>query len=220
MKTSPASTFKIPHFLIALETGVVADPLALVKWPGSKQSFPSWERDHSMDSAVKSSVVWFFKRTAGLIGRERMTASLKKLGYADDTFDRDVTAFWLNGDLVVSPEEQMRFLTRLFRYELPVSRGHVDAVRAALTMPPGKITNAAGVHDFPLTWPAPLLLQVKTGNAAVSEERVSWLVGFIKTGDREVVFVGRVRSSGTLENMAGANLALRTLNAHPPTDNR
>src|SRR5262245_45759400 len=65
LPTAPASTFKIPHSLIALETGVVASPRDVVKWDGARQPFPAWERDHSLDSAVKSSVVWYFRRTAG-----------------------------------------------------------------------------------------------------------------------------------------------------------
>ena len=73
VKSAPASTFKIPHALIALETGVVADPLALVQWDGSEQPNESWRRDNSMDSAIKASALWFFRRTAGLIGSERNT---------------------------------------------------------------------------------------------------------------------------------------------------
>ncbi len=122
--TAPASTFKIPHSLIALETGVVQNAFDLVKWDRSPQPFPAWERDHSLDSAVKASVVWFFRRTAALIGRERMIESLKNFEYSADSFDADLTMFWLNGDLVVSPREQMRFLGRLMRHDLPVKPQH------------------------------------------------------------------------------------------------
>jgi beta-lactamase class D len=80
VKTAPASTFKVPHALIALETGVVTDPMALVAWDGTKYPNAAWERPHSLDSAMKYSVLWFYQRTAGLIGRDRMLAWLKRLG--------------------------------------------------------------------------------------------------------------------------------------------
>src|SRR5690606_36364467 len=34
-ETQPASTFKVINLLIALETGVIKDENAIVKWPGS-----------------------------------------------------------------------------------------------------------------------------------------------------------------------------------------
>jgi beta-lactamase class D len=217
VKSAPASTFKIPHALIALETGVIADALDLVKWGGSKQPFAAWERDHSLDSAMKASVVWFFQRTAALIGRDRMRDHLKRLAYADDTFEGDLTTFWLNGDLVVSPEEQFRFMRRLVQYALPVDRHRVDAVKAAFLMPSGTITNASGVHDFRLDWPEPVVVRAKTGNTTVGEERVSWLVGHLEVQNRQYVFVSRVRATETLSGTAGADLAVQALNAHRPT---
>ncbi|HSF14522.1 MAG TPA: penicillin-binding transpeptidase domain-containing protein [Vicinamibacteria bacterium] len=214
--TAPASTFKIPHALIALDTGIVSDPLERVAWDGKTQPFATWERDHSLDSAMKSSVVWFFQRTASLIGPERMRESLKGLEYAKDSFEDDVTWFWLNGDLVVSPDEQLRFLRRLVRFELPVERQIVDAVKAAFTMPPGKITNAAGIHDFGLSWPGIHVLRAKTGFTRVGDERVSWIVGHIETDSREYVFVSRVRAQEDLSPTAGIDLTLRVLNSRGP----
>lgn len=212
VKTAPASTFKVPHALIALETGVVTDPLALVQWDGTKQQTPLWERPHSLDSAMKASVLWFYQRAAALIGRERMQAALKRLGYGSDTYEGDQTSFWLNGDLAVSPVEQLEFVSRLVRYDLPVRRTHVDMVKAAFTMPTGAITNASGSHPFELTSRAPQVVRAKTGNTTVSGERVSWVVGHVESLTREYVFVARVRDGLGLSNQAGVELALRTLN--------
>src|SRR6266849_2719690 len=39
-RTLPASTFKIPHALIALDTGVITDK-TLMKWDGAKKDFPA-----------------------------------------------------------------------------------------------------------------------------------------------------------------------------------
>jgi beta-lactamase class D len=212
-RTSPASTFKVPHALIALETGVVTDPLRPAKWDRSKQPFTLWERNHSLDSAIKWSVFWFFRRTAAQIGRERMTAALKRIGYGTDTFEGELTSFWVNGDLAISAVEQADFLARLFRNEVAAKRENVDAVKAALLMPAGKITNASGIHDFALTWPKDAVVRAKTGNTRVGEERVSWLVGHIEARGRQYVFASRVRSRGAVPGTAGLELALRSLNA-------
>lgn len=216
VKTAPASTFKVPHALIALETGVVTDPLALVPWDGSKQTSPLWEKPHSLDSAMKWSALWFYQRTASLIGRDRMLTWLKRLAYGSDAYEGDQTMFWLNGDLVVSPMEQLDFVSRLVRYQLPASRKHVDAVAAAFQMPPDAITNAGGTHPFVLTRPAPLVVRAKTGNTTVAGERVSWAVGHIESRARGYVFAARVRGRQVSSNQAGAELAVRTLNARKP----
>lgn len=119
---------------------------------------------------------------------------------------------WLNGDLVVSPSEQLAFMRRLARYELPVARRHVDAVKQSLTMPPGTLTNASGTHPFTLTWRGSPVVHAKTGNTRVGSDRVSWLVGHIEAADRGYVFVSRVRSQDQLVGTAGVELAMRFLN--------
>lgn len=212
VRTAPASTFKIPHSLIALDLGVVTDPHAPVKWDGSDQPFDSWERDHSLDSAVKNSVFWFYQRTARRIGREWMRSALARLQYTKDTFDGDVASFWVNGDLVVSPAEQLAFLRRMMTYDLPFRRKDIDIVKEAFRMPAGKITNALGTHPFALYWPAAAVVRAKTGNATVNGERVSWLIGHIESAGRQYVFASRVRTKGALPGTAGAELALRMLN--------
>jgi beta-lactamase class D len=215
LKSAPASTFKVPHALIALETGVVTDPLASIPWDGTRYANEAWNRPHSLDSAMKWSALWFYQRTAGLIGRERMQAWLRRIGYGSDTYSGEQTAFWLDGDLEISPMEQLDFMSRLVRYQLPVERRYVDIVKAAFTMPPGAVTNATGTHPFALGWAVPLVVRAKTGNATVAGERVSWVVGHIESATGESVFVARVRGP-ELSTLAGVELALRALHAHPP----
>jgi beta-lactamase class D len=212
-RTLPASTFKVPHALIALDTGVLTGQ-TVMKWDGTKYDFASWQRDQTLDSAMRNSVVWFFQRAARQIGRERELQHLRAFAYGSQIFARDVDMFWLNGDLTISPREQVAFLTRMFSYALPIDRRHVDTVKAAMTMPPGKIVNAAGTFPFGLAWPAVSATRLKTGNGTVSGERVSWVIGEVESGGGAYVFASRARSSTRpLENTAGADLAVRVLNS-------
>jgi beta-lactamase class D len=217
-KTAPASTFKIPHALIALDTGVVTAD-AVFKWDGTPRDFESWQRDHTLDSAMKSSVLPFFQRTARLIGAERMRAGLTSIGYASDTFDGEISTFWLNGDLVVSPLEQVAFLQRLFSGSLRISAGRVSTVTNALRMPTGQLLNAAGSQPFVLNWPTATIVRAKTGNTRVNGEQVSWLVGALELKGITYVFAARKRSSTPLERTAGTAVAVRGLNAQSPRVN-
>src|SRR5690606_34078487 len=120
--TAPASTFKIPHALIALQTGVISDAFATLAWDGTDYPNALWKQDHSLNSAIRWSALWFFQHTAAQIGVQRMLEGLHTLAYASDSFDADVTQFWLNGDLAVTPAEQVAFLRNLLSGNLPVKQ--------------------------------------------------------------------------------------------------
>lgn len=112
---TPASTFKIPHALLAIESGVVTDETRSFIWDGRPRGVGAWDRDTSMADAIRNSTVWVFQAIASQLGIEREAAALKRLGYgnADVGGTRDLRHFWLSGPLAISATEQVRFLTRL-----------------------------------------------------------------------------------------------------------
>src|SRR3954470_15306619 len=62
-RTLPASTFKVPHALIALQTHVVTDK-TVVKWDGTNRDYPAWNHDQTLESAIRMSAVWVFQQFA------------------------------------------------------------------------------------------------------------------------------------------------------------
>ena len=69
----PASTFKIPNSVIALETAVVADPdKDVFKWDGVTRSIEAWNKDHTLRSAIAVSAVPVYQEIARRIGEVRM----------------------------------------------------------------------------------------------------------------------------------------------------
>lgn len=221
--SAPASTFKIPHALIALQTGVIAAD-TVVPWDGTAYDSALWQRPHTVASAIQWSALPFFQRTARLIGRDRMRQGLRDLAYAADDFEGEISTFWLTGDLSVTPLEQYAFLQRFFGGRVAADAAHVATVTRALEMPPGEVTNASGRHPFVLTWSGPVVVHAKTGNTNVGGERVSWLVGQVASGDAAYVVVARVRTTGDLAGTAGLEAARRALNAYarptPPLNRR
>ena len=131
-RVTPASTFKIPHALAALDSGVVSGPDETFKYDGSPMPIESWKRDHTLASAIRHSVVWYFQRVATKLGLAREREYLHKFEYGNEDPDDSLTSFWLGGSLVISPEEQERFLLRLYQDALPVSRKAVREVREML----------------------------------------------------------------------------------------
>ena len=112
---APASTFKVPHALIALESGAVADESARFVWDGRPRGVNAWDKDTSLAEAIPASTVWVFQTIATRLGRAREAAAVRRLGYgnADVGGPDELRRFWLSGPLAISAMEQVRFLKGL-----------------------------------------------------------------------------------------------------------
>jgi len=185
VRAPPASTFKIPHALAALDAAVVAGADAPFAYDGSAQPFETWRRDHTLASAMRFSVLWAFQRIAQQLGVERERDYLRKLSYGNADASGASTTFWLDGALSISPEEQRDFLLRLYRDELPVKRSAMETVRRILVQPKDSVVDARGEHPFPS---GGATLSAKTGGVS----GVRWLVGHVRRGGRAWVFVSCV----------------------------
>jgi beta-lactamase class D len=127
----PASTFKILNVLISLETGVIQDDVAVLTWDGITREIPAWNRDTNLRQAFKDSTVWFYQVLARKNGHERMQNFVTQAQYgnrqigAPDRIDR----FWLEGPLQITPKQEIEFLQRLERNNLPFSQRAIDLVK-------------------------------------------------------------------------------------------
>lgn len=168
----PASTFKIPNSLIALETRVIADARTVIPWDSVSRSRAAWNHDHTMASAFKASVVWFYQELARRIGVRRMQHFLDTTDYGNRTMGGAIDEFWLDGGLRISPRQQIGFLVRLYRGTLPFSPSTMAAVRDIMI---GEKTDR-------------YTLRAKTGWSDASVPGVGWYVGYVERGSRIVFF--------------------------------
>lgn len=212
IRTSPASTFKIPNTVIALETGVITDLDTVTAWDGTPQPIAPWNQDHSTRTAMRESVVWFYRDVARRIGAERMHEGLQRIGYPRQ-FEGSVDMFWLDGRIRVSPIDQVKFLSTLFGGRSGARPASVSMTRE-LIFQPGAVMY--GFPDLPLEWPAGAELRAKTGNVARDDDRSSWLVGEARCGDEAFVFASRVRDDENLPRRTSVALAMKRLNRIAP----
>ena len=168
-RLSPASTFKILNSLIGLESGVIRDEHFVIPWDSVRRNVESWNRDHDLASAVANSVVPYYQELARRVGRARMSAYIDSTKYGNNDASGPIDRFWLGGTLLISAEEQMGFLRRLYDGNLPFSSRSMDIVKEIL------ILERTGTY----------VLRGKTGFA---EDRsgvaVGWFVGYVeRSGD-------------------------------------
>jgi beta-lactamase class D len=118
----PASTSKIPHTLIALETGYAKSPEEFFAWDGVERAFDAWNRDHSLATAYAASAIWVYQRIAHDLGSGTMGRWLERFDYGNHDVGgtADLTSYWLDGPLMISAREQVAFLTKLATNDLPL----------------------------------------------------------------------------------------------------
>jgi beta-lactamase class D len=171
----PASTFKIPNSLIALETGVVADPdKDVFKWDGVKRDIQAWNRDHTLRSAIAASAVPVYQEIARRIGAERMRKYIDLFEYGNRNIGGGIDQFWLTGELRIDPVQQIDFVDRLRRGALPVSKRSQELVRDIL----------------PVTKVGDATIRAKSGllGAEIGKPSLGWLVGWVESGKQQTVF--------------------------------
>lgn len=165
---SPASTFKIPHTLFALDAGVVRDEFQSFRWDGVERSFAGHNQDQDLRSAMRNSAVWVYQLFAKEIGKEKAKAYLKKLNYGNADLTTERGDYWIDGDLAISAYEQISFLKNLYRNELPFRIEHQRLVKDIMIVEAGR------------DW----ILRAKTG----WEGRMGWWVGWVEWPTGPVFF--------------------------------
>ena len=176
----PASTFKILNSLISLETGVVPDENTVFPWGGTQYDDPAWNQDHTMRSAIRDSVVWYYQELARRVGRERMQQYVDGVGYGNQDISGPIDAFWLVGGLRISADEQVEFLKRLYRDDLPFSQRSLDIVKDILLQEQGDAYRLSG----------------KTGSGVVEGVRVGWFVGYLEKQGNVYFFAANITGPG------------------------
>ncbi len=118
----PASTFKIPNSIVALELGVVKDDSTIFKWDGVERSVKNWNQDLIFRNAFHYSCVPCYQDIARKVGVDRMRTILDKMQYPGMQFSSEtIDNFWLMGDSRISPMQQIAFLRRYQAEEIPLS---------------------------------------------------------------------------------------------------
>jgi beta-lactamase class D len=196
---SPASTFKIPHTLFALDSGALRDEFQVFEWDGVERSFSGHNQDQDLRSAMRNSAMWVYEQFAVQIGEEGARSYLRKIDYGNADPSTDGGAYWVDGNLAISAHEQIAFLQRLYRNELPFREEHQRLVKDVIIVEAGR------------DW----ILRAKTG----WEGRMGWWIGWVEWPTGPVFFALNIDTPNRLEDLAKreqiARAILRSIDALP-----
>lgn len=189
---SPASTYKIPHSLIAIETGAVSSIHDTIRYNGIEKPVESWNRDHDLESAYINSVVWYYQDIANRIGDSTMKFWLDTLkDYGTMIRAGRINDFWLDGSLVISAAEQVNFLEKLYKNALPFKQSTMDTVKKIMLY-----------EDNP-----EYKIYAKTGYS--DKSKIGWFVGWVEKGDNAYIFATNISHTDTLSTkFLGSRIAI------------
>lgn len=190
----PASTYKIPHLMIALESGVAPAKNTVFTWDGKPRALKQWERDHTYRGLMQDSVVPVFQGFARQIGEQRMQAALQRLNYGNADISGGIDRFWLDGGLRISSAEQIAFLLRLQEKTLPFALEHQWRTHDAMLIEANDQYVIRGKTGYSLGMP-------DTGDS--TKPGMGWWVGWIETGIHTHIF------AANFDITADAQLPLR-----------
>lgn len=173
----PASTYKVPNSIIALETGVVENDSTLFKWDGEPRSLKMWETDMIFREAFQRSCVPCYQQIAREVGVMRMREMLDKLAYGNMVVDSSsIDLFWLQGPSRISQFEQIDFIQRLYQQELPISQRTMDLMKKIMF-----IEEKPGYRIYG-----------KTGWSIRDGFNNGWFVGYVEKGEQVYYFATNV----------------------------
>lgn len=192
----PASTYKIPHSLIGLDSGAITLN-TLFPWNGQPHEIAGWNQDHQLASAMRVSCVPCYQQVARKIGLERMRSYLKRLHYGQmDVQAGNLDSFWLTGQSQISPLQQLDFLQRLALRQLPIKQEVMLAVEQLIADPewPG-LYGKTGWGRVP---------HQGFGDSLPNQTHYGWYVGYL-----------RLPGSGAQAEQPTYAFAARLIGKHP-----
>ncbi len=193
----PASTYKIPNTLIALETGIASGADFRIDWNQKRNArqawWPAaWAKDQTLSSALSNSVVWYYQELARRIDRQRMQKYVDQFSYGNRDISGAIDQFWLKGKLKISALEQIAFLQRFYFQQLEVARPNTDIVKRAIVLektPSWTLSGKTGMVGF--------------GDA--TDVKLGWLVGYVETADNTYIYAMNM----DITKAAGGQLRLK-----------
>ncbi len=201
LRTAPDSTYKIYDALFGLEEGVIAPADSFMAWDGTNHPFEAWNGNQDLLSAMRASVNWYFEEIDRQIGGAAIQDYIRKIGYGNETVNVDLSAYWMQGDLKISPVEQVELLTALHDNRFGFSTENINAVKNSICLFSSGNFSSEGKNFYG-----------KTGTGRVDGRDVNgWFVGYVESADNTYFFAANIQAAENATGSKAAEISLSIL---------
>ena len=196
LRTAPNSTYKIYDALFGLEEGVLAPNDSFMAWNGADYPFEVWNADQDLYSAMQSSVNWYFEEIDKQLGSSTIQNYIRKIGYGNENVSPDLSSYWMQGTLKISPVEQVELLTVLHNNSFDFAPENVNAAKNAICLFSSEGKNFYG----------------KTGTGRVDGQDVNgWFVGLLETAGNTYFFATNIQAAENATGSKASEISLSIL---------
>lgn len=198
LRIAPDSTYKIYNALFGLEENIISPEDSFMKWNGTQYPFEAWNTNQTLNSAMSSSVNWYFLSIDEQLGASSVQKYLHEIGYGNEDLGSDLSSYWMESSLKISPIEQVELLTKFQNNSLGFAPENIKAVTDALHI------SSSAFGDF----------YGKTGTGRVNGEDVNgWFIGFIKNANNTYFFATNIQSEQHTTGSKASDITLSILSA-------
>ena len=177
LRVAPDSTYKIYDALFGLEEEIITPENSFIAWNGETYPFEAWNADQTLQSAMNSSVNWYFESVDEQLGAANISNYIEEIGYGNENISGDFSTYWMESSLKISPIEQVELLTRLQNNSLGFAPENINAVKDAICLSSSDAGTFYG----------------KTGTGRVDGQNVNgWFIGYIETVDNTYFFATNI----------------------------
>ena len=177
LRVAPDSTYKIYDALFGLEEGVITPQDSFIAWNGENYPFEAWNADQTLQSAMASSVNWYFQSVDEQLGTTSVYDYIKEIGYGNKNMSGDFSTYWMESSLKISPIEQVELLTQLQNNNFGFAPENINAVKDSICLSSSDAGTFYG----------------KTGTGRVDGQNVNgWFVGLLETADNTYFFATNI----------------------------
>ena len=177
LRVAPNSTYKIYDALFGLEEEIITPENSFIAWNGETYPFEAWNADQTLQSAMNSSVNWYFESVDEQLGSSSVYNYIQEIGYGNENISGDYSTYWMESSLKISPIEQVELLTKLQNNSFGFASENINAVKDAICLSSSDAGTFYG----------------KTGTGRVNGQDVNgWFIGYIETADNTYFFATNI----------------------------
>lgn len=191
LRTSPNSTYKIYDALFGLEKGIISPDDSFMSWNGTDYPFETWNMDQDLSSAMSSSVNWYFQEIDEQLGLPVIQNYIRKIGYGNESISSNLSSYWMQSTLNISPIEQVELLTDLYHNRFGFTPENVNIVKDSICLYSSENRNFYG----------------KTGTGRVDGQDVNgWFIGYIEINDDTYFFATNIQKESEATGSKAAEI--------------
>ena len=201
LRTAPNSTYKIYDALFGLEEGVIAPDDSFMAWDGTNHPFEAWNGNQDLLSAMHSSVNWYFEEIDKQLGSSAIQDYIRKIGYGNEIINSNLSTYWMQGALKISPVEQVELLTALHNNRFDFAPENINAVKDSICLFSSENLSSESKNFYG-----------KTGTGRIDGQDVNgWFVGLLETAGNTYFFATNIQAAENATGSKASEISLSIL---------